>query len=115
MTTFAPDAHLTAPIWNWGAYYTAAVQSVVDGTWTPDNYFGGMAEGLIDISPPNEGILAPGSAEAIEEAKAAIIDGSLVVFDEGLAKADGTVIDHPLKDNEITGQIDYYIEGVSLL
>ena len=115
MTTFAPDAHLTAPIWNWGAYYTAAVQSVVDGVWAPENYFGGMAEGLIDISPLNEAILAPGTAEAIEEAKAAIIGGTLVVFDTGLTKADGTVIGHALSDGEITGGIDYYIEGVSLL
>jgi len=115
MTSFAPDAHLVAPIWNWGAYYTAAVRAAVDGTWAPDNYFGGMAEGLIDVSPLNEAIVAEGTAEAVEEAKAAIIDGSLIVFDAGLTKADGTVIDHPLSDAEITGGIDYYVQGVSLL
>jgi len=31
MTAFAPDAHLCAPVWNWHAYYTAAVQAVIDG------------------------------------------------------------------------------------
>jgi len=115
MTEFAPEAHLTAPIWNWGAYYTAAVQAVVDGAWAPENYFGGMAEGLVDISLLNMALLPEGADAAIDEAKAAIIAGSLVVFDTGLTKADGAVIDHPLSDAEITGGIDYYIQGVSLL
>jgi basic membrane protein A len=115
MTAAAPDAHLVAPIWNWGAYYTAAAQSVIAGSWQPVNYFGGTKEGLIDISSVNEKATAPGTAQAIADAKARIIDGSLIVFDTGLIKADGTVIDHPLSDAEITGKIDYYIKGVSLL
>ena len=115
MTEFAPEAHLTAPVWNWGAYYTAAVKAVIEGTWTPAIYFGGMAEGLVDISELNEKTVAPGTEEKIAEAKAAIIDGSLVVFDAGLTKADGTVIDKPLSDADITGGINYYIKGVSLL
>ena len=115
MTEWAPQAHLTAPIWNWGAYYTAAVKSVIEGTWKPENYFGGMAEGLIDISPLNEAAIADGTAAAITDARALIVDGSLLVFDTGLTKADGTVIDHPLTDAEITGGINYYIKGVSLL
>jgi len=115
MTKFAPDAHLTAPVWNWGAYYTAAVEAVIAGTWTPANYFGGMAQGLVDISPLNEKAVVPGTAEAIEEAKLKIIEGSLAVFDAGLTKADGTAIGHALDDGEITGGINYYIKGVELL
>ncbi|MCL2495749.1 MAG: BMP family ABC transporter substrate-binding protein [Oscillospiraceae bacterium] len=115
MTEFAPAAHLCAPIWNWGAYYTEAVQAVIDGSWAPNNYFGGMAEGLIDISELNEETVAPDTARAIVEARAKITDGSLVVFDTGLTKADGTEIDHPLSDAEITGGIDYYVMGVSKL
>ncbi|GHU95153.1 BMP family ABC transporter substrate-binding protein [Clostridia bacterium] len=115
MTSVAPDAHITAPIWNWGAYYTAAVKSVIDGKWTPAPYFGGMAEGLVDVSPINEAVAAPGTAAAVADAKAKIIDGSLVVFGAGITKADGTVIDKALSDGDITGGINYYIKGVSLL
>ena len=32
MSKEAPDACLCSVIWNWSAYYTAAVQSVIDGT-----------------------------------------------------------------------------------
>ena len=115
MTEFAPDAHLVAPVWNWGAYYTAAVRSVIDGTWKPENVFWGMAEDLIDISPLNDKAVAAGTAQAIEGARAKLIDGSLIVFGAGLTKSDGTVIDHALTDGEITGGIDYYVKGVSKL
>lgn len=115
MTESAPDAHLCAPVWNWGAYYTAAVQAVMDGTWTPENYFAGMAEGLVGLSDLNERAIAPGTAEAIAKAKAGMADGSLVVFGAGLTKADGTVIGHALSDDEIRRKIDYYIQGVELL
>jgi len=115
MTEFAPGAHLCAPVWNWAAYYTQAVRAVIDGTWAPSNYFGGMADGLIDISELNEAIVAPETAQAVVEARAKIMDGSLVVFDAGLVKADGDVIDHPLSDEEITGGIKYYVLGVSKL
>ena len=42
MTPFAPKGHICAPIWNWGVYYTAAVQAAIDGTWKPVNYYEGM-------------------------------------------------------------------------
>ena len=115
MTKAAPAAHLCAPIWNWGVYYTAAVQAAIDGTWTPTNYYGGTKEGLIGLSPINEAAAAEDTAAAIAEASQKIVDGSLIVFDKGLTKADGTVIDHALTDAEITGGIDYYIKGVELL
>ena len=115
MTEVAPDAHLTAPVWHWGAYYTAAVKSVIEGTWKPDNVFIGMAEGLIGISPLNEKTVTADTAQAIEGARAKLIDGSLTVFGAGLTKDDGTVIDHALTDGEITGGINYYIKGVSKL
>ncbi|MCR4615196.1 MAG: BMP family ABC transporter substrate-binding protein [Clostridiales bacterium] len=115
MTDIAPTSHLCAPVWNWGAYYTDAVQKVIDGTWKAVNYYEGMKAGLIDLSPINEAIAAPGTKEAVETAKAQIIDGSLIVFNQGIVKADGTVIDHALTDAEITGGINYYLQGVSLL
>ena len=34
MSRFAPEAWLTAPVWDWGPFYIAVVESVADGTWT---------------------------------------------------------------------------------
>jgi basic membrane protein A len=33
MTKEAPKAHLTAPIWNWGVYYTKAIEAAAKGTF----------------------------------------------------------------------------------
>ncbi len=115
MTAQAPTAHICAPIWHWDVYYTTAVKQVIDGKWTPANYFGGLNEGFIDVSPINEAVAAKGTKEAVDAAKAKIMNGELVVFAKGMTKADGTVIDHDLTDAEITGEINYYIKGVELL
>lgn len=79
VTDVAPKAYLTAPIWNWSAYVTEAVQQVIDGTWQSEDVLMGMSDGLVDIAPltPN---CAPGTAEAVEAARARILDGSFGVF-----------------------------------
>lgn len=79
VTDVAPTAYLTAPIWNWGVYVTSAVQSVIDGTWAPENSLMGMSEGLVDLAPLTANC-AEGTQEAIDAAKATILDGSFGVF-----------------------------------
>jgi basic membrane protein A and related proteins len=51
MRAFAPKAILTAPVWNWGPYYVKAVKAVINGSWKSDQFFGGIADGTIDIGP----------------------------------------------------------------
>jgi basic membrane protein A len=45
----APNAYLTAPLWNWGTYYTYKIQQVLDGQWKIENYWGGMKEGVVKL------------------------------------------------------------------
>ncbi|MDR3050951.1 MAG: BMP family ABC transporter substrate-binding protein [Oscillospiraceae bacterium] len=91
MTEDAPKAHLTAPIWHWGVYVTAAVQQVIDGTWKPENSFMGMAEGLVDISPLSENA-APGTAEVVTEYRAKILAGEFDVFEGEIKDNEGNVV-----------------------
>lgn len=70
-------------------YYTQAVQKVIDGTWTSENYFGGMDDGLVDITPLNEDIVAPGTQEKVEEARKKIVEDGFNVFDGVLETNDG--------------------------
>lgn len=129
MTKDAPQAHLTAPIWNWGVYYTKAAKAVMEGTWDAANYFGGMDDGLVDISPLSENC-AEGTAAAVEAAKAKIKDGSFKVFEGKLAKiADGSLeltesalLDNQgnqvcaagevISDADITGNMNWYYRNV---
>ena len=50
MSKDAPQSCLCSVVWNWSAYYTAAVQSVIDGSWDGSNYYGGMNENLVSIT-----------------------------------------------------------------
>ncbi|HIT54284.1 MAG TPA: BMP family ABC transporter substrate-binding protein [Candidatus Fimivicinus intestinavium] len=114
MTAEAPKAHLTATIWNWGVYYTQAVQQVIDGTWTPTNYFDGMKEGLVGISPLSANC-ADGTQEAIDKAQAGILDGTLKVFAGPIKDASGTErvkSGDYLKDDYIAGQLNWYVDNV---
>lgn len=114
MTAEAPKAHLTATVWNWGVYYTQAVKQVIDGTWTPTNYFDGMKEGLVDISPLSANC-ADGTKEAIEKARASIVDGTLKVFAGPLKDNTGkeqVKSGDYLKDDYIAGQLNWYVDNV---
>ena len=114
MTAEAPKAHLTATVWNWGVYYTQAVKQVIDGTWTPTNYFDGMKEGLVDISPLSANC-ADGTKEAIEKARASIVDGTLKVFAGPLKDNTGkeqVKSGDYLKDDYIAGKLNWYVDNV---
>ncbi len=111
----APGATLTSVIWNWGKYYTEATKKVIDGTWKAENYFGGMKEGLVDIAPLNEDLIAPGTQEKVDEAKQRIIEDGFNVFDGVLETNDGKTVGEEgktLDDATITGGINWYYKNI---
>ena len=139
MTPDAPKAHLTAAIWNWNVYYRTAMEAAMScgeaanfvSTMGTPAYYGGLAEGFVDVSPLSENCAA-GTAEAIEAVKALIISGEWDVFSGTKLEiaADGTVaqVEAPLMDNAgneivaaggasvedgvITGTMNYFVAGV---
>jgi basic membrane protein A len=113
MTKDAPNAHLTAPIWNWGVYYTKAAQAAMDDTWTGENYFGGMDDGLVDVSPLSANC-AEGTQEAIDAAKQRIIDGYKIFEGELFDNAGNQVCaaGEALTDGDITGAMNWYYKSV---
>lgn len=111
----APKATLTSTIWNWGVYYTQAVQAVIDGTWTAENYFGGMDDGLVDITELNTDLCTDEMKAAVEEAKAKIKSGEFNVFDGVIETNEGTTVGEEgstLDDATITGGINWYFKNV---
>ena len=118
MTPAAPKAHLTAPIWHWSSVYIAQVQDVLDGTWVPQNYFLGLREGMVDLSPLS-GNVAEGTAEKIEEARARILSGEWDVFTGPLYNNAGELVlaeGETLTDSDITGGLmtTLLIKGVEV-
>lgn len=134
MTKDAPKAHLTATIWNWDVYYTAAVQAVIDGKWVEfGNYYKGVKEGLCDVSPLSANCV-PGTQEKIDAVKALYNDGSWDVFtgvklsfdeNNNVIKTDAALKDNTgkeivpaggpsVEDSVITGSMNYFVKGVEV-
>lgn len=114
MSKETPDSCLTSVIWNWSAYYTSAVKSVMNGTWDGSNYYGGMAEGLVGITNLAS-FAADGTQEKVDEATAAILSGENNVFDGVLETNTGDTIGSEgstLDDATITGGINWYYRNV---
>ena len=83
------DAYLTAPVWNWTPRYTSIIESAAAGTFTPEAWWGGMADGVVDIAIPDS---SPVAGE-MKEVKQEIIDGNFDVFDSGtVTDQDGNVV-----------------------
>ena len=83
------DAYLTAPVWNWTERYSDIIEAVEAGTYTPEAWWGGMVDGVVDIEVPDS---SPVAAE-MQEVKDSILAGEFDVFDQGdVVDQDGTVI-----------------------
>ena len=117
MSKEVPEACLCSVIWNWSAYYTAAVGDIIEGTWTSKNYYGGMDEGLVEITDLAS-FCADGTQEKVSKDTEEILNGSNNVFDGELKTNTGKTIGSEgktLDDATITGGIDWYYENVVLV
>jgi simple sugar transport system substrate-binding protein len=113
MAKFAPKAHLTASTNNWGDYYTKTAQAVLAGTWKTEQVRGGLAEGMVKMSPLNT-VVPADAAKLFEEKKAAIVAGKLKPFQGPLKDQSGAVkvaagSDLPFKD---LMSMNWYVQGV---
>ena len=110
----APKAYLTAPIWNWGVYYTDQVQKILDGTWKAENYLGGMKDGVVDLAPLSD-LVEPGTKEKVEAAKAKILDGSLDIFAGPIKDQTGAVkiAEGATMTDKEQSECKWFVEGVN--
>jgi basic membrane protein A len=50
MRGFVGDSVLVSPVWNWGSYYVDTVKAILDGSWKTHQYWGGLKEGIVQLS-----------------------------------------------------------------
>ncbi len=87
----APEAYLTAPLWNWGVYYTYKMQQVLDGAWKVENYWGGMKEGVAKLDTLS-GLVSAEAKAAVEAATADVTEkGNEFVFTGPIYDQAGTL------------------------
>ena len=113
MTGFGPKAHLAASIINWGIYYTARVQAVLDGSWKNETTWFGLKENGIDLGGFNAELPADVKA-LVEERKKGIVDGSAPIWKGPIKDNTGkeVVAKDVVADDGFLHGIKFYVEGV---
>jgi len=112
MIHFAPKTQLTAIIDEWGPYYVARAQAVLDGTWTSSDTWDGMSEGMVVMAPytnmpADVAALAAKTAESIRS-------GAFHPFTGPIRNQAGEVVvpEGQVADDGMLAGMNFYIEGV---
>ena len=79
MRKVAPDAQIVAVTHQWGGYYTARTQAVLNGTWTSGSVWGGVKDGMIRVGDFGSKVPKAVQAEVLKAQKA-IAAGKLHPF-----------------------------------
>ena len=113
MGAAAPKGYLTSPIWNWGPYFETVVKSVMDKTYKPGSYWGGLETGTIALDAYGPSVTDE-TKGLIDAAAAKIKDHSWDVFTGPIKDQDGNVKvaeGAKLTDEEMLS-MDWFVEGV---
>jgi basic membrane protein A and related proteins len=113
MRTIAPDAQIAAVTHHWGDYYVRRVQAVLDGTWKPGNFWGGVAQAMVRCG--DFGSKVPKSVQQEVLARQSdIAKGKVLPFAGPIRDNQGKLVvakGHSLTDPQILG-MNWLVEGV---
>jgi simple sugar transport system substrate-binding protein len=113
MSHFAPKAHMFSVRDHWAPHYIKTVQAVMDGTWRPEDYWGGLKDELLQIVAINPS-LPEEIKTAISDTEAKIISGEIVPFTGPMKDNQGKEVipaGHSLTDQELAS-VMWYVEGI---
>lgn len=110
---FAPDAWLTAPVWNWSDYYIERVKAVLDGTWESHNYYGTLADGIVGLAPYGKSV-SQETRDMIAAKRQEIVNDEFDVFQGPLYDQSGKLIasqGETLKLDQLLS-MDWFVKGI---
>jgi basic membrane protein A len=114
MSQFVGDTVLTSPVWNWGPKYIEIVQQIMDGTYSSESYWGGMAENVVDLAPFSDRV-SDETRNLVDEHEELLVSRAWDVFCGPIQGANGNTVvpeGNCLTDQEMLS-MDYFLEGVS--
>ena len=112
MRAFAPEAQLAAVTHHWGGYYTAVARAVLEGRWKPQPVWGGMKDGLVQLSAVAADVPAP-VRSLVEARRQAIIAGSFQPFGAPLVDNEGRArLAQGALDDASIATMDWFVRGV---
>ncbi len=112
MRAFNPDTYLASPVWNWGPFYERVVNEVMNGTWKSYQYWGGTAEGTVEIVM-SELVPAEIRARVLKE-REMIIKDDLHPFEGPLYDQKGTLRydSGEIPDDSALLSMDWFVRNV---
>jgi basic membrane protein A and related proteins len=113
MSQFAPDAWLTGPVWDWGPFYIETAESVIDGSWESDQYYGTMADGLVGLASFGPSV-SQETQDLIEQTAEQIQSGEFQIFTGEIRDQAGEVViaEGETATLEELLATDYLVQGV---
>ncbi len=94
MRAVAPLSSIISCRIDWTRYFYTFIRNYLEGVENPSDWRGTIDDGDVVLTPLNESIAAPGTKEALEKVKEAIVAGTLEVFDTSTFTVGGEVLTH---------------------
>lgn len=110
---YGADCALVSTVFHWGRVYVDQVRKVLDGTWKPVEYFGGMEDGVVGLSPFGKAV-----PQAVRDKVQAVAARMEKGQDESFA---GPILDQSGKERIAAGQkasdkdlltMQWFVKGV---
>lgn len=113
MHHFAPNAHILSIQNNWAPHYKKVINSVKNGTWAPQDVWGGFADDMLVVASVNANLPSKVKA-AIETAKNNLKSGALHPFTGPIYSNDGKLVvkDGVTLNEKQLSQINWYVKGI---
>jgi basic membrane protein A len=113
MSCEAPTKMLTSAVWNWGIYYRSVLSDIFDGTYHHQDYWKGMEEGIVSLTPLSEAV--PETVNGIvQDYENRIVSGSYHPFQGPIYAQSGTLKvpeGSTMTDNELLS-MNWFIDTV---
>ena len=93
-----PNTFIVSSRIDWTPYYEMAIKAVMNGEEIPADWTGTLQTGSVVLTELNDAVAASGTAEKLEEVKAALEDGSLQVFDINTFTVNGEKVESFMAD-----------------
>jgi basic membrane protein A len=109
----APDAFLSANVWNWGLYYVQLVNSVREGSFKPERSMGNLKNGVVDIVLGDK--VPVDVRSAAQSAKVAIASGEKQIFAGPIEDNSGKLRvsqGQAISLNDASAKMDWLAKGV---
>ena len=109
-----PDTFLGAPVWHHDSYLIPTIEAMIADTWTPESYYGTMADGYVDLKI-NEALVSEDILAQVNEVKDKILAGEFPIFVGPLKDNQGNVVveEGVALDRDGIWQIDWLLEGIT--